>query len=70
VEFTDLSDGLPAALRVHPNVTTEAAVKVRALADTIRRIMRRYQIVTSAAAARAFKSLVADGADRQAAWAL
>lgn len=70
VEFTDLSDGLPARLRVHPNVTTEAAVKVRALADTIRRIMRRYQIITSAEAARAFKALASDGAHRQAAWAL
>src|SRR6267143_2243375 len=66
VEFTDLSDGLPARLRVHPNVTTEAGVKVRALDETLRRIVRRYQIVTSAEAARAFKTLVADGADRQA----
>jgi len=61
VEFTDLTDGLPAQLRVHPNVRTEAAIKVRVLRDMILQIMRRYQIVTSMQAVRAFKAVAVDG---------
>src|SRR5712691_5578493 len=61
VEFTDLSDGLPAQLGVHPNVKTEAAIKVRVLRDMILQIMRRYQIVTSMQAVRAFKAVAVDG---------
>jgi peptidoglycan/xylan/chitin deacetylase (PgdA/CDA1 family) len=56
VEFTDLSDGLPAPLGVHPNVRTAAAVKIRTLADTIGRITARYRIVRSADAVRDFKA--------------
>ena len=69
VEFTDLSDGLPAQLGVHPNVKTDACVKVTALKNTIRQIMRRYQIVGTAEVVRAFKAAVVDGTGRQAAGA-
>jgi hypothetical protein len=70
VEFTDLSDGLPARLRVHPNVRTKAAVKVQALKGTILNIMRRYRIVKSAEAVRAFKAMVVDEPVRQGVWAV
>jgi len=65
VEFTDLSDGLPAELGVHPNVRTAATVKIRALAETIGRITARYRIVTSSDAVRDFKAGAA-GATRHA----
>jgi hypothetical protein len=55
VEFTDLTDGLPARLRVHPNIAMDAGAKMRALADTLGRLMRRYRIITSAEAVREFK---------------
>ena len=56
VEFTDLSDGLPTQLGVHPNARTETAVKLHALRSTILSIMTRYRIVTSAQAVRDFKA--------------
>lgn len=55
VEFVDLSDGLPAALRVHPGVRTAAAVKTRALEATIEMLKKRYRVVTTADVARAFR---------------
>jgi hypothetical protein len=48
VEFVDLGDGVPTALRVHPGVSTAAAVKMHALAATIETLKKRYRVVTSA----------------------
>jgi peptidoglycan-N-acetylglucosamine deacetylase len=55
VEFVDLTDGVPAALCVHPSVSTAIAVKVSALEATIERLAQRYQIVSSAEVVRAFR---------------
>jgi peptidoglycan-N-acetylglucosamine deacetylase len=56
VEFVDLSDGLPPALRVHPSISTATAAKVRALEATIGRLERRYHIATGDEVVRAFRN--------------
>lgn len=61
IEFVDLSDGLPAALRVHPSINAASARKVRALEATIGRLERRYHIATGAEVVRAFRNAKKEG---------
>ena len=42
IEFVDLSDGLPAELKVHPNLSMDAERKIRFLEQTMRMLMRTY----------------------------
>lgn len=44
IEFCDLSDGVPQALRIHPNLSTPVAVKTARMRDTLRRLRGRYRV--------------------------
>ena len=45
IEFTDLRDGIPKELNVHPNMNMFLDKKLRLLNETIGKIMRRYESI-------------------------
>jgi peptidoglycan-N-acetylglucosamine deacetylase len=69
VEFVDLGDGLPAALAVHPGLSTATTVKMQALEATIATLKKRYRVITSAEIVRTLRAAgeaAAHGATRGA----
>ena len=60
IEFCDLSDGIPAELKVHPNLRKAAKAKLQSVKNTLLLFKKRYRIIRTDEFAEDFKRFKAE----------